>query len=61
MKKPTLNYQRHRFPSEIISHAVWAVRDGDVGTAPVPDPSTILLLGSGLVGLIGYGMRKAQA
>ncbi|MEC4680662.1 MAG: IS6 family transposase [Nitrospirota bacterium] len=23
MKKPTPNYQRHRFPSEIISHAVW--------------------------------------
>ena len=23
MKKPTSSYQRHRFPSEIISHAVW--------------------------------------
>ncbi len=23
MKKQTSNYQRHRFPSEIISHAVW--------------------------------------
>ena len=23
MKTPTFNYQRHRFPSEIISHAVW--------------------------------------
>ena len=23
MKKPPLSYQRHRFPSEIISHAVW--------------------------------------
>ena len=23
MKKPTLSYQHHRFPSEIISHAVW--------------------------------------
>ncbi len=23
MKNPTPSYQRHRFPSEIISHAVW--------------------------------------
>jgi len=23
MKKRTLSYQRHRFPSEIISHAIW--------------------------------------
>ena len=23
MKTKTLSYQRHRFPSEIISHAVW--------------------------------------
>ena len=24
MKTKTLRYQRHRFPSEIISHAVWS-------------------------------------
>ena len=31
------------------------------GPNPIPEPSTMLLLGSGLVGLIGYRMRKAQA
>ena len=34
----------------------WAVRDGDV--APVPIPSAVLLLGSGLIGLIGLRRKS---
>ena len=37
----------------------WAVRDGDV-IAPIPEPTTILLLGTGIAGLAGFRRRHRE-
>jgi len=43
---------------------IWATfsleREGETGPAPVPEPATAFLLGSGLIGL-GWSLRKGKA
>lgn len=39
----------------------WGARDGDVlASAPIPEPSTMLLFGTGVLGLIGYARRRGK-
>ena len=40
------------------SFAFTSVVDQGYSTAPVPEPGTMMLLGSGLVGLAGWGRKK---
>ena len=40
-------------------YLAWAVRSGDVA-APVPLPGTLLMMGTGLVGLLSAGRRQPQ-
>ena len=41
----------------------WAVHPGDLGVAPssVPEPGTLLLLGSGLIGLVAFRKKLGGA
>lgn len=47
------------YDSKGHGYYAWAVRPGDV-SAPIPEPSTMLLLGSGLVGLVAWRKRLGR-
>lgn len=44
--------------TNVLSNS-FSITGGD-GMAPVPEPATMLLFGSGLVGLAGYGRKKIK-
>ena len=44
--------------SAVSSTPLSQSEDGGSGLNPVPEPTTLMLLGSGLVGLAGYGRKK---
>jgi hypothetical protein len=57
----TSDYWAWNFAMPSDGGETWVQIRGDLSSlnaAPVPEPATMLLVGSGLIGLAGYGRKK---